>query len=160
DLEATATTLGFDSAVAVVMDALDRVHTTATSHRRVMVVEVKGRHAGWIALDGGIAGGGGIVFTTQIPFAFNTILGAVKAREAAGHRAAKTWRTGEARCGRRRISSGRSRRYCSAGDCETHWQGNTLLRSRPSATWRRAHNARSHLGTRFGVKAVQLANER
>ncbi len=53
DLEATATTFGFDSAVAVVMDALDRVHTTATSHRRVMVVEVMGRHAGWIALHGG-----------------------------------------------------------------------------------------------------------
>ena len=57
DLEATATTFGFDSAVAVVMDGLDRVHTTATSHRRVMVVEVMGRHAGWIALHGGIAEG-------------------------------------------------------------------------------------------------------
>src|SRR5438132_7299839 len=57
DLEATAMTFGFDSAVAAVMDALDRLHTTATSHKRVMVVEVMGRHAGWIALHGGIAGG-------------------------------------------------------------------------------------------------------
>src|SRR5207245_8355580 len=57
DLEATATTFGFDSAVDVVVDGLDRLHTTATSHRRVIVVEVMGRHAGWIALQGGIAGG-------------------------------------------------------------------------------------------------------
>src|SRR5204863_341147 len=48
DLEATAMTFGFDSAVAAVVDALDRLHTTATSHKRVMVVEVMGRHAGWI----------------------------------------------------------------------------------------------------------------
>src|SRR5213082_252883 len=57
DLEATAMTFGFDSAVAAVVDALDRLHTTATSHKRAMVVEVMGRHAGWIALHGGIAGG-------------------------------------------------------------------------------------------------------
>ena len=50
DLEATATTFGFDSAVDVVVDGLDRLHTTATSHRRVMVVEVMGRHAGWIEI--------------------------------------------------------------------------------------------------------------
>ena len=70
DLEATATTFGFDSAVAVVMDGLDRVHTTATSHRRVMVVEVMGRHAGWIALHGGIAGGADIILIPEIPFDF------------------------------------------------------------------------------------------
>src|ERR1700737_4946053 len=56
DLEATAMTFGFDSAVDAVMDALDRLHTTATSHKRVMVVEVMGRPAGWIAVHGGIAG--------------------------------------------------------------------------------------------------------
>ena len=59
DLAATAMTFGFDSAVACVADALDRLHTTASSHRRVMVIEVMGRHAGWIALYGGLAGGGG-----------------------------------------------------------------------------------------------------
>src|SRR6266446_7490565 len=57
DLEATAMTFGFDSAVDAVMDALDRLHTTATSHKRAIVVEVMGRHAGWIALHGGLAGG-------------------------------------------------------------------------------------------------------
>ena len=55
DLEATAMTFGFDSAIDAVMDALDRLHTTATSHKRAIVVEVMGRHAGWIALHGGIA---------------------------------------------------------------------------------------------------------
>src|SRR5262249_50862409 len=67
DLEATATTFGFDSAVDVVVDALDRLHTTATSHRRVIVVEGIGRHAGGVALQGGIAGGAAILFIPQIP---------------------------------------------------------------------------------------------
>ena len=85
DLEATATTFGFDSAVHVVMDALDRVHTTATSHRRVMVVEVMGRHAGWIAFHGGIAGGADIILIPETPFDFDKIAGVIKAREAAGY---------------------------------------------------------------------------
>ncbi len=84
DLEATATTFGFDSAVDVVVDALDRLHTTATSHRRVMVVEVMGRHAGWIALHGGIAGGADIILIPEIPFDYDKIAGVIKAREAAG----------------------------------------------------------------------------
>ena len=53
------------------MDALDRLHTTATSHKRVMVVEVMGRHAGWIALHGGIAGGADIILIPEIPFDFD-----------------------------------------------------------------------------------------
>src|SRR5438128_5245528 len=84
DLEATATTFGFDSAVDVVVDALDRLHTTATSHRRVMVVEVMGRHAGWIALHGGIAGGADIILIPEIPFDYDKIAGVIKAREVAG----------------------------------------------------------------------------
>src|ERR1700736_2092919 len=84
DLEATAMTFGFDSAVAVVMDALDRLHTTATSHKRVMVVEVMGRHAGWIALHGGIAGGADIILIPEIPFDYDKIAEQIKKREAAG----------------------------------------------------------------------------
>src|SRR6266540_2022590 len=84
DLEATATTFGFDSAVDVVVDALDRLHTTATSHRRVMVVEVMGRHAGWIALHGGIAGGADVILIPEITFDYDKIAGVIKAREAAG----------------------------------------------------------------------------
>src|SRR6476661_2647896 len=84
DLEATAMTFGFDSAVAAVMDALDRLHTTATSHKRAMVVEVMGRHAGWIALHGGIAGGADVILIPEIPFDYDKIAGVIKAREAAG----------------------------------------------------------------------------
>src|SRR5207253_5179595 len=86
DLEATAMTFGFDSAVDVVMDALDRLHTTATSHKRVMVVKVMGRHAGWIALHGGIAGGAEVILIPAIPSDFDNIAGVIKAPEAAGHR--------------------------------------------------------------------------
>src|ERR1700693_4381774 len=85
DLEATAATFGFDSAVDVVVDALDRLHTTATSHRRVMVVEVMGRHAGWIALHGGIAGGADIILIPEIPFDNDKIASVVNSREAAGY---------------------------------------------------------------------------
>src|ERR1700752_3334990 len=84
DIEATAMTFGFDSAVAMVMDALDRLHTTATSHKRVMVVEVMGRHAGWIALHGGVAGGADIILIPEIPFDYEKIADAVKKRDAEG----------------------------------------------------------------------------
>src|SRR5213082_1848539 len=84
DLEATAMTFGFDSAVAAVMEALDRLHTTATSHKRVMVVEVMGRHAGWIALHGGIAGGADIILIPEISFDYDKEAEAIRARDTAG----------------------------------------------------------------------------
>ena len=67
DLSATAMTFGFDSAVTTVVDALDRLHTTAESHKRIMVLEVMGRHAGWIALWGGIAGGADVILLPGDP---------------------------------------------------------------------------------------------
>src|SRR5207247_5057219 len=85
DLEATAMTFGFDSAVATVMDALDRLHTTATSHKRIMVLEVMGRHAGWIALHGGIAGGAHIILIPEIPFDYDKVAEAIQARAARGN---------------------------------------------------------------------------
>src|SRR5213076_1082176 len=84
-LEATAMTFGFDSAVAAVMDALDRLHTTATSHKRVMVLEVMGRHAGWIALHGGIAGGAHIILIPEILFDYDKIAAAIQARADRGN---------------------------------------------------------------------------
>ncbi len=85
DLEATAMTFGFDSAVASVMDALDRLHTTATSHKRVMVLEVMGRHAGWIALHGGLAGGAHIILIPEIPFDYEKIVAAINLRADRGN---------------------------------------------------------------------------
>ena len=84
DLEATATSFGFDSAVAFVSEALDRLHTTASSHKRVMVIEVMGRHAGWIALYGGLAGGADIILIPEIPFDYEKVAEAVRHREAEG----------------------------------------------------------------------------
>jgi ATP-dependent phosphofructokinase / diphosphate-dependent phosphofructokinase len=85
DLSATAFTFGFDSAVSTVVDALDRLHTTGESHKRVMVLEVMGRHAGWIALWGGIAGGANVVLLPEIPFSFDKISSFINERDAQGH---------------------------------------------------------------------------
>lgn len=84
DLEATDMTFGHDSAVYVVMWALDRLHTTASSHHRVIVVEVMGRYAGWIALNGGLAGGADIILIPEIPFSWEKIYTKIKERELRG----------------------------------------------------------------------------
>lgn len=84
DLAATAITFGFDSAVACATDALDRLHTTAESHNRVMVLEVMGRYAGWIALCAGIAGGADVILIPEIPFRYESICAAIAARERIG----------------------------------------------------------------------------
>ena len=86
DLGATAFTFGFDSAVACATDALDRLHTTAASHERIMVLEVMGRHAGWIALHAGIAGGGDVILLPEIPWTFENVCGKILRREADGKR--------------------------------------------------------------------------
>lgn len=86
DLEATDQTFGHDSAVYVVSEALDRLHTTASSHHRVMVCEVMGRYAGWIALNGGLAGGADIILIPELPFDWNVIYDRVINRNALGKR--------------------------------------------------------------------------
>jgi phosphofructokinase-like protein len=84
DLAATLTTFGFDSAVACATDALDRLHTTAESHERVMVLEVMGRYAGWIAGSAGLAGGADVILIPEIPFDYDSVCDKVAAREAEG----------------------------------------------------------------------------
>jgi ATP-dependent phosphofructokinase / diphosphate-dependent phosphofructokinase len=84
DLEGTVMTFGFDSAVACATDALDRLHTTAESHNRVMVLEVMGRYAGWIALYAGVAGGADVILIPEIPFTFESICGKIEERENVG----------------------------------------------------------------------------
>src|SRR5436189_5569488 len=170
DLEATAMTFGFDSAVNSVMDALDRLHTTATSHKRVMVLEVMGRHAGWIALHGGIAGGAHIILIPEIPFDYDKILAAIQARACRGQPSAivvvaegakprngqvvmRHSETGEDRYGgignvvAREITarSGKETRCTVLGHLQRGGAPTTLDRI---------------LGTRFGVKAVKLIHEK
>lgn len=86
DLSATAFTFGFDSAITCATDALDRLHTTAASHDRIMVLEVMGRHAGWIALYAGIAGGGDVILIPEIPWTFDHVCTKILDRERKGRR--------------------------------------------------------------------------
>jgi 6-phosphofructokinase 1 len=169
DLEATAMTFGFDSAVAAVADALDRLHTTATSHKRIMVLEVMGRHAGWIALHGGVAGGADAILIPEIPFEYDKLAEFIKRRDAAGslsslvvaaegatpkdgQQVLHQTKVGEYRFGgigdvvahELAARTGKETRCCVLGH---------LQRGGPPTTLDRI------LGTRFGVMAVQLANE-
>ena len=169
DLEATAMTFGFDSAVACVADALDRLHTTATSHKRVMVIEVMGRHAGWIALYGGLAGGGDIILIPEIPFEFDKVADAVRKRDAdgclstlvvvaegarprAGKEHSRSTESGENKLGgigeivSAEIAkrTGKETRTCVLGHLQRGGAPTTLDRI---------------LGTRFGVKAVELIHQ-
>ncbi len=170
DLEATAMTFGFDSAVASVVDALDRLHTTATSHKRVMVLEVMGRHAGWIALHGGIAGGAHIILIPEIRFDYDKITDALRMREvhgsvyslivvaegaspADGQAVLRHTDAGEDRFGgigsvvaaEIAARSGKETRCTVLGHLQRGGAPTTLDRI---------------LGTRFGVKAVNLIQER
>jgi 6-phosphofructokinase 1 len=84
DLKGTDQTFGFDSAVASAADAIDKVHTTAQSHHRVMIVEVMGRYAGWLALASGIAGGGDIILIPELPYHIDVICDKIRERNRKG----------------------------------------------------------------------------
>lgn len=86
DLRGTDITFGFDSAVFIATEGIDRVHTTAQSHHRVMIVEVMGHNAGWIALHSGIAGGGDIILIPEIPYDMEIIAEKVRERSRIGKR--------------------------------------------------------------------------
>jgi 6-phosphofructokinase 1 len=77
---------GFDTAVATATEAIDKLHSTAQSHDRVMVVELMGRHAGWIALHAGIAGSADVILVPEIPFDLETVCAKVREREQQGRR--------------------------------------------------------------------------
>ena len=170
DLAATAMSFGFDSAVSTVVDALDRLHTTTDSHKRVMVVEVMGRHAGWIALWGGMAGGGNIILIPEIPFNFDCVRKDIEGREARGlhssmvvvaegaklpdgslstiencagseHRLGGIGERVAAEIGK---LTGKETRHCTLGHLQRGGSPTSLDRM---------------LGTRFGVKAVKLIQE-
>jgi 6-phosphofructokinase 1 len=84
DLAATELTFGFMTAIDIATEALDRLHTTAASHDRVMVLEVMGRNTGWIALHAGLAGSADIILIPEIPFSFDSMIKKVNERERAG----------------------------------------------------------------------------
>ena len=169
DLEATAMTFGFNSAVACVADALDRLHTTATSHKRVMILEVMGRHAGWIALHGGLAGGADLILIPEIPFDYERIAEEVKRREAKGANStmivvAEGAKPRHGRQTRHATASGESRLGGIADRVGREVAGRTDKEVRTCVL---GHLQRGGaptasdriLGTRFGVKAIQLIKE-
>jgi phosphofructokinase-like protein len=84
DLDQTVITFGFDTASAFTTECLDRLHTTAASHRRIIVVEVMGRYAGWIALESGISGSADVVLIPEIPYALNIVAENIKKRDEQG----------------------------------------------------------------------------
>ena len=84
DLDKTFVTFGFDTAVSFATECLDRLHTTATSHRRIMVVEVMGRYAGWIALHAGIAGNADVILIPEVPYDIEKVAEVVRERERTG----------------------------------------------------------------------------
>jgi ATP-dependent phosphofructokinase / diphosphate-dependent phosphofructokinase len=84
DLSGTDYTFGFDTAVTIATEAIDRLHTTAESHNRVMVVEVMGRHAGWIAVMSGIAGGADVILIPEQPVDFEEVAHNIRSRHARG----------------------------------------------------------------------------
>lgn len=86
DVIGTEVTFGFDTAVSIATEAIDRLHTTAESHERVMVIEVMGRNAGWIALRSGLAGGADVILIPEIPFRYEPIVAKIAQRDGRGRR--------------------------------------------------------------------------
>ena len=86
DIWGTTSCFGFDTAVAFAADAIDRLHTTAEAHRRIMVVEVMGRYAGWIALHAGVAGGADVILIPEIAYDLDRVVARIRERESFGAR--------------------------------------------------------------------------
>lgn len=84
DLSSTDYSFGFDTAINTAMECIDKLHTTAESHHRIIVVEVMGRHAGWIAIEAGIAGGADIILIPELPFDINEVCSQLKKRHERG----------------------------------------------------------------------------
>ena len=91
DIVGTTSCFGFDTAVSFATEAIDRLHTTAEAHRRIMVVEVMGRHAGWIALHAGVAGGADVILIPEIPYDFEKVAQSVSRRDERGAQFRSWW---------------------------------------------------------------------
>lgn len=173
DLSATAITFGFPSAVEVVVDALDRLHTTARSHKRIMVVEVMGRHAGWIALQGGLAGRADAVLIPEIPYRMESLVRLIKQRQLEGFESTMIVVAEGAKEKGRNLTT-KSAALRGAGEVRLGGIGERLASDLEAATGKEArcvvlgHLQRGGapgaldriLGTRFGVGAVRLIEQR
>ncbi|MCK4838549.1 MAG: ATP-dependent 6-phosphofructokinase [Desulfobulbaceae bacterium] len=172
DLEATQMTFGFDTAVSTATEAIDKLHSTAKSHDRVMVVEVMGRDSGWIALSSGISGGADVVLIPEIPFNIESICRKISDNElhgkhyaiivvaegACAHESGKIHKTdGQCEVGRQELLLGgigewvaSKVRTCAAKDTRSMVLGH-LQRGGSPTTFDRL------LALRFGAAAVRMA---
>jgi len=174
DLSATDYTFGFDTAVAICTEAIDRLHTTAESHNRVMVVEVMGRHTGWIAVMSGIAGGADVILIPEQPLTVEEACEEIVARHESGKLFSivvvsegyeLTYRSGE-----RKLVAGDARASDQFGHVQLGGVGETLAREIEDRTGFETRvtvlghvqrggtpTARDRvLATRYGLKAVKL----
>jgi len=169
DLDETDVTFGYNTALETATDALDKLHTTAESHHRVMILEVMGRYAGWIALESGIAGGADVILIPEIPFDVGKVCDAIRSRkERGGHFSIIVTAEGAFPSGGDRVvAEGPSGKYtierlggigqfvakqieqCLDMDVRVTVLGH-LQRGGSPTTFDRA------LGSRFGVRAVEL----
>ncbi|MCH1410195.1 MAG: ATP-dependent 6-phosphofructokinase [Verrucomicrobiales bacterium] len=171
DLGATAMTFGFDSATQVVVDALDRLQTTAESHKRVMVLEVMGRHAGWIALYGGIGGGASAILIPEIPFHYDKVADILLEREARGFASSLVVvAEGASPLGEEKVyeetGGGGEDRLGGVGERVAKKLGELTGKETRSTTLGHLQRGGSPtsfdrvLATRFGVKAVNLIEQK
>jgi 6-phosphofructokinase 1 len=173
DLAGTDFTFGFQTAVQIATDAIDRLHTTAESHNRVIIVEVMGRHAGWIAAYSGLAGGADVVLVPERPFDVDEICDRLRRRQAAGHtfsivvvaegarpKDGEVWSEhegttdafGHVRLGGIAVHLEREIEQRTGFECRMTILGHVQRGGTPLAYDR-------VLGTRFGVEAIDAASE-
>jgi len=173
DLAGTDVTFGFNTAVQIATDAIDRLHTTAESHNRVIVVEVMGRHAGWIAAHSGLAGGADVILVPERPFDIDEVCDSIKRRHAGGRTfsiivvsegamprdgtgittaSEETDAFGHARLGGIGVSLEREIEARTGFETRMTILGHVQRGGTPTAYDR-------VLATRFGVRAVQAASE-
>jgi 6-phosphofructokinase 1 len=173
DLSGTDYTFGFDTAVSIATEAIDRLHTTAESHNRVMVVEVMGRHTGWIAVMSGIAGGADVIFIPEHPISIEEAVGDIRRRHergkdfsivvvsegyeldgAAAEGEGEVDQFGHVRLSARGVGDALAREIESRTGYETRVTvlGHVQRGGSPTARDR-------VLATRFGLKAAQLAHD-
>ena len=168
DLPATDVTFGFDSAVTTATEAIDKIHTTAESHHRVMVVEVMGRNAGWIALQAGMAGGGDIILIPEIPFEYQYVVDKIMERNNRGKKfsiivvAEGAYPAGEGPIYQAKGDAKRLGGISSVIAREIENRTDMESRATVLGHLQRGGSPTSYdrvLATRFGVKAVELFRE-
>ena len=172
DIVGTVSCFGFDTAVNFATDAIDRLHSTAEAHHRIMVVEVMGRYAGWIALYAGVAGGADVILIPEIPFDLNIVAARLREREKFGARfSIVVVAEGAAPIGGKvsLIAEGDAataerlgglQRNLRAPAREADRQGIALRRARPSAARRHADEPRSHARHALRRQGCRMCAER